>query len=74
MADFGPKITIKIVETLRDDIYAGKLKSGAEIKVNYSDVFYCIIVWLGYKNIIRLSSQKCVMSIYCIQADQNWAW
>lgn len=34
MSDFGPKITIKIVESLRDDIYAGKLKSGTEIKVS----------------------------------------
>lgn len=33
MADFGPRITIKIVESLREDIYAGKLKSGSEIKV-----------------------------------------
>ncbi|CAL5401084.1 unnamed protein product [Camellia sinensis] len=32
VADFGPKITIKIAESLRDDIYAGKLKSGSEIK------------------------------------------
>ncbi|XP_073123456.1 cell division protein FtsY homolog, chloroplastic [Henckelia pumila] len=32
VADFGPRITIKIVESLRDDIYAGKLKSGSEIK------------------------------------------
>ncbi|KAK3021438.1 hypothetical protein RJ639_045627 [Escallonia herrerae] len=32
VSDFGPKITIKIVESLRDDIYAGKLKSGSEIK------------------------------------------
>jgi hypothetical protein len=31
--DFGPKITIKIVESLREDIGAGKLKSGSEIKV-----------------------------------------
>lgn len=33
MADFGPKITIRIVDRLREDILAGKLKSGAEIKV-----------------------------------------
>lgn len=33
VSDFGPKITIKIVESLRDDILAGKLKSGSEIKV-----------------------------------------
>lgn len=33
MSDFGPRITIKIVESLRDDIYAGRLKTGSEIKV-----------------------------------------
>ncbi|GMP61610.1 hypothetical protein CsSME_00024003 [Camellia sinensis var. sinensis] len=32
VTDIGPKITIKIVESLRDDIYAGKLKSRSEIK------------------------------------------
>ncbi|KAI3508491.1 hypothetical protein L1887_23499 [Cichorium endivia] len=32
VSDFGPRITVKIVESLRDDIYAGKLKSGPEIK------------------------------------------
>ncbi|KAM1019258.1 hypothetical protein ACFX2C_040785 [Malus domestica] len=34
VSDFGPKITIKIVESLREDIVAGKLKSGSEIKGN----------------------------------------
>lgn len=33
VSDFGPKITIKIVESLREDILAAKLKSGSEIKV-----------------------------------------
>lgn len=33
MSDFGPKITIKIVENLRKDILSRKLKSGSEIKV-----------------------------------------
>ncbi|XP_020114747.1 cell division protein FtsY homolog, chloroplastic isoform X1 [Ananas comosus] len=33
VSDFGPKISIKIVDSLRDDILAGKLKSGSEIKV-----------------------------------------
>lgn len=33
MSDFGPRITIKIVENLREDILSGKLKSGSEIKV-----------------------------------------
>ncbi|KAI3985382.1 hypothetical protein MKX01_033696 [Papaver californicum] len=32
VSDFGPKITIKIVDSLRDDILSGKLKSGTEIK------------------------------------------
>lgn len=42
MADFGPRITIKIVESLREDIYAGNLKSGSEIKViNPKFFFFC---------------------------------
>ncbi|KAL6004502.1 hypothetical protein ACLOJK_005055 [Asimina triloba] len=32
VSDFGPRISIKIVESLRSDILAGKLKSGSEIK------------------------------------------
>ncbi|CAH2057801.1 unnamed protein product [Thlaspi arvense] len=32
VSDFGPKITVRIVERLRDDIMSGKLKSGSEIK------------------------------------------
>ncbi|KAI3925830.1 hypothetical protein MKX01_003389 [Papaver californicum] len=32
VSDFGPKITIKIVDSLREDILSGKLKSGTEIK------------------------------------------
>ncbi|KAJ0807509.1 putative signal recognition particle SRP54 domain superfamily [Helianthus annuus] len=34
VSDFCPKITIKIVESLWDDIHAGKLKSGTEIKAS----------------------------------------
>jgi hypothetical protein len=33
VSDFGPKISFRIVDTLRDEIRDGKLKSGAEIKV-----------------------------------------
>lgn len=33
VSDFGPKTALKIVDSLRKDILAGKLKSGAEIKV-----------------------------------------
>uniref|UniRef100_A0A0C9SA67 TSA: Wollemia nobilis Ref_Wollemi_Transcript_4663_1411 transcribed RNA sequence n=1 Tax=Wollemia nobilis TaxID=56998 RepID=A0A0C9SA67_9CONI len=32
VSDFGPKTSIKIVETLRKEIFAGNLKSGGEIK------------------------------------------
>ncbi|XP_026380070.1 cell division protein FtsY homolog, chloroplastic-like [Papaver somniferum] len=32
VSDFGPKITFKIVDSLREDILSGKLKSGSEIK------------------------------------------
>ncbi|KAL4353271.1 hypothetical protein GQ457_06G032250 [Hibiscus cannabinus] len=32
VSDFGPIISIKIVESLREDILSGKLKSGSEIK------------------------------------------
>lgn len=48
VADFGPKITIKIVESLREDIYAGKIKSGSEIKVSmlrYSIFFSNTLVY-----------------------------
>lgn len=43
MSDFGPKITIKIVESLRDDIYGGKLKSGSEIKVMLITLSFCMV-------------------------------
>jgi hypothetical protein len=33
VSDFGPKISFRIVDTLRDEIRDGKLKSGSEIKV-----------------------------------------
>uniref|UniRef100_A0A7N0SZS2 SRP54-type proteins GTP-binding domain-containing protein n=1 Tax=Kalanchoe fedtschenkoi TaxID=63787 RepID=A0A7N0SZS2_KALFE len=32
VSDFGPKITFKIVDSLKEDILSGKLKSGSEIK------------------------------------------
>lgn len=48
VSDFGPKITIKIVESLRDDIYAGKLKSGTEIKVSFVNVNEFLLSLLAY--------------------------
>lgn len=41
MADFGPKITFRIVDKLREDILSGKLKSGSEIKVVSVFLCYC---------------------------------
>lgn len=43
VADFGPRITVKIVESLRDDIYAGRLKSGPEIKVIFHELYLYIV-------------------------------
>jgi fused signal recognition particle receptor len=33
VSDFGPKISFRIVDTLREEIRDGMLKSGSEIKV-----------------------------------------
>jgi len=41
VADFGPRITVRIVDRLREDILAGKLKSGAEIKVSSIETISC---------------------------------
>ena len=49
MSDFGPKITIKIVESLREDILAGKLKSGPEIKVCF--LFHWLIL-CNYQHVL----------------------
>lgn len=42
VSDFGPKITVRIVERLRDDIMSGKLKSGSEIKVKSKLYVICL--------------------------------
>jgi fused signal recognition particle receptor len=44
VSDFGPRITIKIVDRLREDILAGKLKSGSEIKVLI--LSFCIYIYI----------------------------
>lgn len=36
VSDFGPKTALKIVDTIRKDILAGRLKSGPQIKVDVS--------------------------------------
>lgn len=54
MADFGPRITIKIVESLRDDIYAGKLKSGPEIKVINLDIYILSLISQNIRSFMLL--------------------
>lgn len=59
MSDFGPRITVKIVDSLREDINAGKLKSGSEIKVDYTGIYETL--FMIYKNIIySRSGYDCV--------------
>lgn len=58
VADFGPKITIKIVETLRDDIYAGKLKSGSEIKDALKKSILNLLTAKGLKTELKLGFRK----------------
>ncbi|XP_071691123.1 cell division protein FtsY homolog, chloroplastic-like [Rutidosis leptorrhynchoides] len=58
VSDFGPKITIKIVESLRDDIYAGKLKSGTEIKDALKKSVLDILTKKGAKTELRLGFRK----------------
>ncbi|XP_076923958.1 cell division protein FtsY homolog, chloroplastic-like [Bidens hawaiensis] len=58
VSDFGPKITIKIVESLRDDIYAGKLKSGTEIKDALKKSVLDILTNKGAKTELKLGFRK----------------
>ncbi|KAK9068286.1 hypothetical protein SSX86_012397 [Deinandra increscens subsp. villosa] len=61
VSDFGPKITIKIVESLRDDIYAGKLKSGTEIKASFDALKKSVLDILtkkGAKTELKLGFRK----------------
>lgn len=42
ISDFGPKTAMKIVDSLRKDILAGRLKSGPQIKVPVSFFSYFV--------------------------------
>ncbi|KAL2460723.1 Cell division protein FtsY-like protein [Abeliophyllum distichum] len=57
-ADFGPRITIKIVESLREDIYAGKLKSGSEIKDALKRSILNLLTAKKVKTELRLGFRK----------------
>ncbi|CAN1308648.1 Cell division protein FtsY homolog, chloroplastic [Linum perenne] len=58
VADFGPKITVKIVESLREDILAGKLKSGSEIKEALKSRVLDLLVKKGSKTELQLGFRK----------------
>ncbi|KAH9604417.1 hypothetical protein KSS87_021109 [Heliosperma pusillum] len=58
VSDFGPRITMKIVESLRDDILAGKLKSGAEIKDALKKSVLDLLTTKGSKTELRLGFRK----------------
>ncbi|XP_057532230.1 cell division protein FtsY homolog, chloroplastic [Amaranthus tricolor] len=58
VSDFGPKITIKIVESLREDILAGKLKSGPEIKDALKKSVLELLTNKGSKTELQLGFRK----------------
>ncbi|GAB2271664.1 hypothetical protein Dimus_006494 [Dionaea muscipula] len=58
VSDFGPRITIKIVESLREDILAGKLKSGSEIKDALKRSVLDLLTKKGIKTELRLGFRK----------------
>ncbi|XP_010278598.1 PREDICTED: cell division protein FtsY homolog, chloroplastic [Nelumbo nucifera] len=58
VSDFGPKITIKIVEILREDILAGKLKSGSEIKDALKKSVLDLLTSKGNKTELQLGFRK----------------
>ncbi|KAK6239898.1 hypothetical protein QUC31_005367 [Theobroma cacao] len=58
VSDFGPRITIKIVESLREDILSGKLKSGSEIKDALKKCVLDLLTKKGSKTELRLGFRK----------------
>ncbi|OAY83736.1 cell division protein FtsY homolog, chloroplastic isoform X2 [Ananas comosus] len=58
VSDFGPKISIKIVDSLRDDILAGKLKSGSEIKDALKRCVLELLTNKGSKTELQLGFRK----------------
>lgn len=58
VSDFGPKITIKIVESLREDILAAKLKSGSEIKDALKKSVLDVLTKKGNKTELQLGFRK----------------
>ncbi|XP_042471653.1 cell division protein FtsY homolog, chloroplastic-like [Zingiber officinale] len=58
VSDFGPKISFKIVDSLREDILAGKLKSGSEIKEALKTSMLQLLTSKGSKTELQLGFRK----------------
>ncbi|XP_072970844.1 uncharacterized protein [Typha angustifolia] len=58
VSDFGPRISMKIVDSLRDDISAGKLKSGTEIKEALKRSVLELLTSKGSKTELQLGFRK----------------
>lgn len=58
VSDFGPRISMKIVDSLREDILAGKLKSGAEIKESLKKNVLELLTSKGNKTELQLGFRK----------------
>ncbi|XP_039008034.1 cell division protein FtsY homolog, chloroplastic-like [Hibiscus syriacus] len=58
VSDFGPRITIKIVESLREDILGGKLKSGSEIKDALKKCVLDLLTTKGSNTELQLGFRK----------------
>lgn len=58
VSDFGPRITVKIVESLREDILSGKLKSGSEIKDALKKCVFDLLQSKGAKTELQLGFRK----------------
>ncbi|RLM60193.1 chloroplast srp54 receptor 1 [Panicum miliaceum] len=58
VSDFGPKISFRIVDTLREEIRDGKLKSGAEIKATLKRCILELLTSKGGNSELNLGFRK----------------
>ncbi|KAL9684186.1 hypothetical protein QQ045_021620 [Rhodiola kirilowii] len=58
VSDFGPRITFKIVDSLREDILSGKLKSGSEIKEALKKCVLDLLTSKAHKTELQLGFRK----------------
>uniref|UniRef100_A0A0E0JTU6 SRP54-type proteins GTP-binding domain-containing protein n=1 Tax=Oryza punctata TaxID=4537 RepID=A0A0E0JTU6_ORYPU len=58
VSDFGPKISFRIVDTLREEIRDGKLKSGAEIKEALKRCIFELLTSKGGNPELQLGFRK----------------